>query len=455
MAQFALAHDRVLNTSDPGTGKTRGTLEGYARRKAAGAAGRALVIAPLSILQPSWEADAREYTNLTTAIAHGSPAKRQAAFESGADVVMLNHDGVKWFMKKRGKSYVLDPAKLPLLEGFTDLIIDEFTAFKHRTSQRSKAAKLVSLLFEHITELSGTPSPLTVQDIWHPAYILDNGARLGSRFFQFRSQVCMAQQVGPLPEHVKWVDKPGAVESVADALSDITIRFVFEECIDIPPNVIRHIEVAMPPDVMRAYHDMERGMAIETESGRVSAVHAAARATKMMQILAGAVYGSEGEIHKVHDTRCALAMQLAYEREHSLIAFNWKHQRDQLIEQAEERGLTFAVIDGDVKGSTRNQVVEDFQAGKYRVLLCHPQSASHGLTLVKGTRTIWPSPTANPEWFKQFNRRVYRAGQTERTETICISAAGTRETEVYEQLNQRIDRMDSLLSIFANQTEAV
>jgi hypothetical protein len=452
MAEFAAKTSRVLNTSDPGTGKTRGTLEGFRLRREQGDACRMLVVAPLSILKPSWGNDILEFTDFTYAIAHGSPEKRAEAFQSDADIVLINHDGVNWFMQKKRKGYELDPKKQKLLDNFTDLVIDEVTAFKHRTSQRSKSMKMVSLGFDHITALSGSLIPNTVLDAWHPAYILDHGARLGSRFFHFRSQVCHPEQQGPLPEHVKWVDKPGAADIVAEALSDITIRFKFEDCLDIPANSLRYIHVDMPKQVMDAYHVMEKEAKLLTDSGQVSAVNAASRATKMLQILSGAVYSGE-DVLKVHNQRYELTMQLVSERQHSVVAFNWKHERDALCNLAEQMGISFAVIDGSVNNNERANIVENYQQGYYQVLFCHPQSAAHGLTLTKGRTTIWPSPTYNAEHFVQFNRRIYRAGQTGATETICIAANNTREVEVYEKLNGKLGRMTDLLEIFAGITK--
>ncbi len=54
-----------------------------------------------------------------------------------------------------------------------------------------------------------------------------------------------------------------------------------------------------------------------------------------------------------------------------------------------------------------NAYFSDFQSGKIRALFAHPQSAGHGLTLTKGTTTIWTSPTYNAEHYKQFNHRIY------------------------------------------------
>ena len=369
MAQFGLERKLVFNSSDPGTGKTRGSLEAYKRRREQlSGVGRLLVVAPLSILQSAWGDDIESFTEFRYSIAHGNESKRIAAFRANTDIVLINHDGVKWL--DRQTQY---------LEGFTDLIVDESTAFKNRTSQRSKAMRRVASRFNHITALTGTPNPNSITDVWHQVYILDNGQRLGRRFFEFRSQVCVPEQVGPQPNHVRWLDKPGAGEVVSELLSDINIRYRFEDCIDIPEHVEHSLMVDMPAKVLKCYKEMEDdGVAITDDDGVVNAVHAGVRVQKMLQILSGAVYDTDGEVHPVDNGRYALVMQLVAERDHSVVAFNWSHQKEALCQLADKMGITYGVIDGSVSAKKRAEVVTEFQAGNLQVVFCHPQSAGHG-----------------------------------------------------------------------------
>ena len=134
-------------------------------------------------------------------------------------------------------------------------------------------------------------------------------------------------------------------------------------------------------------------------------------------------------------------------RENSVVFFNWSHQRDQLIKEFEKRGITYVVIDGNTSDKARKEAVDHFQAGFYRVLLAHPQSAAHGLTLTKGTTTIWASPTYNLEHYLQGNRRIYRAGQTKKTETIVVLAPGTVEEKVYQKLQDKDARQSTMLEL--------
>ena len=438
-AAFWAAHKKIFNTSDPGTGKTIASLEGYKRSMC----GRLLVIAPLSILQPSWGDDISKFLKgFNYAIAHGTPKKRQQAFLEGADIVITNHDAVKWIAKD-----------MSLLKNFTHLCVDEYTAFKNRTAQRSKALAILAQKFEYITLLSGTPNSNHISDIWFPALLLDKGERLGKNYFGFLNQVCAPIQVGPKPEMKEWREKEGSRELVADLLKDITIRHQFEDCIDIPENNVSTYYVDMPKDIMKQYQELKEQNWLEVEEGEVNATHAGAKVKKLLQLLSGAVYDQDGNVLKVHDTRYELVMELAAEREQCVVAFNWRHERQALERWAKKYKFSYGFIDGSVSTKDRTRIVDEFQKGKLKLIFAHPQSAGHGLTLTRGTTTIWCTPTYNAEHFVQYNRRIYRAGQTRKTETLRIAARDTAEEDVYAKLDGKVERMSDLLDLFCNLTK--
>jgi SNF2 family DNA or RNA helicase len=140
-------------------------------------------------------------------------------------------------------------------------------------------------------------------------------------------------------------------------------------------------------------------------------------------------------------------MDLIEERHQCVVAFNWRHQREGLEAAAKKRGFPYAVIDGTVNDRMRREAVERFQAGELRAIFAHPQSAGHGLTLTAGTTTIWTSPTYNAEHYKQFNHRIYRSGQTKRTETIHIAARDTIDERVFAKLGDKLTSMQLLLDL--------
>lgn len=432
-------HTRLCDFSDPGTGKTRVRLEGFAKRRARGAR-CLLVLAPKSLLHSAWAADARRYTPWLD-ISCAYAANREKAFAKKADVYVTNHDAVKWLAKQPDSFFAR----------FGELVIDESGAFKHYNSQRSKALAKIKRHFARRIVMNGTPNTNGVCDVWHQVNIVDDGARLGKSFHAFRNSVCTPEQVGPSANMRKWHDKPGSEEVVAELIKDITVRHRLRDCLDIPENHKFVVPFEMSAAHKSKYDEMEELAVMQVKGDQlISAVNAAAVVTKLLQIASGAVYDEQGEYHLINRDRYSLVMDMAEERKHVVVFFNWVHQRDQLIEEAKARGMTHALIDGSVSDKRRREIVDMYQAGMYRVLFAHPQSAAHGLTLTKGTRTTWASPTYNLEHWIQGNHRIDRAGQTEKTETVNVIAEGTIEEHVYGVLLDKRGKLESMLEYLRN-----
>lgn len=434
---FMLKHERVLDASDPGTGKTRVQIELFAQRRKAG--GRcALVIAPKSLLKSAWENDFAKFApGLRCSVAQAR--NRKQAFAIPADVYITNVDATKW-LAEQGPAF---------FARFDTLIIDELSMFKHHTAQRSKALNKIKGHFKFRYGLTGTPNSNGIADIWHQVFVLDDGEHLGRNFYKFRSMTQVPQQQGPSANMLKWIDREGAEEAVGEMIKDMTVRHKFEECFDIPANFETEVPFFMQDGHRTLYNNFKRDALVMLKSGdMISALNAAAVANKLLQIASGASYtGEDGKYALVNEDRYELIADLCEQRKHTVVFFHWKHQRDCLMKALEKRGLTYACIDGSVNDQDRFEAVQDFQGGFYRVILAHPASAAHGITLTKGTTTIWASPTYNLEHWLQGNRRIYRAGQTQKTETISIIAKGTIEEIVQSRLADKNVKQINLLKL--------
>lgn len=437
--QKGLALPALLDASDPGTGKTIANLAVFDVRKQENRKRRLLVLCPKSIMVLAWGRDIqRAFPHLTYSCADAT--RREAAFMARTDIVIMNHDGVTWLKHN-----------LDMLDKFTDLIIDESTAFKNRTADRSKNIRAIveKHPWEHKTLLTGTPMPLTVCDLWHQMLLLDGGQRLGKNFFAFQSACCTSTGTGPGGIYKKWQDKPGIADVVMHLVEDITVRHTLEACIDIPPNNVYTLATTLNSKHRAQYEELKRKAVLELESGTVDAFHAGALRTKLLQLLSGAVYDGAGNYHQIDSDRYNLVLDLVEQRKASLVAFNWAHQREEIMRLANNRGLCYGVIDGETSRLDRVRIVDAFQAGELQFILGHPATMAHGITLTYGVATIWPSPTDNAEHFVQMNRRVYRNGQTARTETILIAAESTLEEAVYDRLMGKVSRQADLLELLA------
>lgn len=425
----------IFDMSEPGTGKTRVRIEVHARRRVKGG-GCALVFAPKSLLRAAWEADVKKYAPwLVTSCAFAT--NREKAFAAKADMYITNHDAVKWVAKQ----------PLSFFKKFDYLVVDESDAFKHHTSQRSKAMAKIRKHFKYRTLMNGVPTPNGVLDIWHQVFLVDDGKRLGPSFFAFRNAACLPEQVGPRANMIKWMDRPGIEAQIADLIKDVSIRNTLK---GVPKNHRYTIPFYLSSGHMAKYKEMEKDAILQLKSGEVTAVNAAALSTKLLQIASGAVYDQNGDYHVISRDRYEMVADLIEARKNTVVFFLWTHQRDLLIEELNKRGVTHMVIDGSVGDAKRAENVQMYEAGMFRTCLLHPASAAHGLTLVRGKATIWPGPTYNAMWDQQGIKRIWRIGQKDETETINVVAEDTYEEKVMAAMGQKnIKLIDLLRSIEA------
>ena len=427
----------VLDTSDPGTGKTLAAIVAFAYRRKHGG-GCALIVAPKSLLEPAWGNDLEEFMpHLTYSVAYAK--NRSAAFEVDADLYITNTDAAVWLAKQKPKFFAR----------FDTLIIDEISYFKHRTSKRSKAMKKVAARFKYRSGLTGTPTSNSITDIWHQVLILDGGERLGKSFYQFRDAVCRPV-IHPTGDQrfTKWVDKPDAHHAVAEILGDISVRHRFDDVMRAVPEQEKRLLRYYPSAKLLAhYEELKERALILLEQGEVTAVNAAALRTKLLQVASGRVYGENGARHTLDEGRNELIIELIMGRPHSVVFWNWDHQREAIVNALTKKKVDFVEIGKGTKDSERMSIMRQYQDGQFQTILMHPQSGAHGLTLTKGTSVIWCSPTDRADLLTQGDARVRRGTQRQVTESVRVCAMGTIEEKAYERTGEKLDAMNDLMEL--------
>lgn len=424
---------RGFDHSAPGTGKTRVQIELYRQRTTRK---RWLIICPKTLMVSAWGEDIEKFApELTVSFAFAE--NRKEAFDAPTDVVVINTDGVKWLAEKANEKYLKD---------FDHLTIDESTTFKVTSSQRSKAMVKLRKYFKYRYAMTGTPNANSVMELYNPAMIIDDGKRLGTSYYRLRNVMQAPEQVGPSPDHLKWSDRPGATQAVTEMLGDITIAHPFTVMKHVPANHRDVKRFDLSPRMRKVYTQMEAECLVAFDDDtKVNAVHAAALRTKLLQIASGAVYDGQGGYKLVDTLRYELVCDLIEETQHSVVFFNWTHQRDFLTKELEKRGVSFALIDGSTPQRLRDDIVRDYQAGKYRTILLHPRTGAHGLTLTRGDTTVFCSPIYEADLMEQGIARIHRGAQDKVTRTVFVEAKHTVEAKVYARLEEKTAAMKDLL----------
>ncbi|MNQ96100.1 hypothetical protein D3C85_1116900 [compost metagenome] len=84
------------------------------------------------------------------------------------------------------------------------------------------------------------------------------------------------------------------------------------------------------------------------------------------------------------------------------------------------------------------------------MLVAHPRTTSHGLTLTRADVTVWYGPVTNLDWFEQANNRMNRPGQVNPMTVVCI-AANALELELYSALKAKQQMQNTVLAMFKSE----
>ena len=419
-----------FDQSEPGTGKTRVQIELIRQLAENDSKHRALVTATLSTTTSAWLEDFKQFAPDLKVVVALSP-NLEKRFQTPADVYITNHDSVKWLASPENKQTFREA-----FGAYGTIVHDESTVFKHHTSQRSKAAKNLAQFFIRKRNLSGLADPNGLTDLWHQYLLLDGGKRLGVSFSKFQQTFYTSQKTWVRDSLCvnKWFEKESSARIIAQLTRDITIKHKLVDCQDIPENFVYERAAPLPPKLQKLYRNFTKDLVVEIGGNELAAVNKGVLRSKVLQFASGAFYNEDGGHTVIDSGRRDFILDLVQEVRHSIVFFLWKHQRDELVEGATKRGLRFAVYDGETPIKERNEITERYQAGELDTIFAYPLAAAHGLTWVRGTRCIWASPTDNYEWWVQGNRRIYRTGQTQRTETIVVYAPDTYDEICIENL---------------------
>ena len=388
-----------------------------------------LVIAPKKVAEGTWtkEKDKWDHTKiLRVSQVLGSQAKRIRALNTPADLYIINRENVVWLVNYYRNSWPFDM-----------VVVDESSSFKSHSAKRFKALAAVSPRIARMVELTGTPSPNGLDDLWAQIYLLDGGDRLGKKYTHFRERYFQPDKRGADGMVYSYAAKPGTEESILKRISDICISMKAEDYLQLPDITFHEIPVELDEKSRKAYSDLERQMVLELpeDEENISVTSAAALSNKLLQLANGAVYDDDHAVHEVHTCKIEAFLELieSLQGKPVLVFYNFQHDRERILKALSGSGLRVRELK-----TTRDE--DDWNARKIDVLLTHPASSAYGLNLQQGgNHVVWFGLTWNYELYTQANKRLHRQGQTEKVIIHHLVCSGTRDEDVMTALQKKDD----------------
>ena len=429
---FLVQHQRAFCFNEQGTGKTASVIWAADYLMSIGIVSRVLVLCPLSIMKAAWQQDLVKFaTHRTCSVAHGTAKQREASIGSGAEFVVINFDGLATV------------ADIVESGGFDLVVVDEANAYKNVSTNRWRVLNhLLEKTSPRLWMLTGTPAAQSPLDAFGLAKLV-NPSGVSRYYGQFRDQTMQAIS------KFKWAPRPEAAKVVHRALQP-AIRFEKKDCLDLPDVTYISRDAPLTPQQMKYYRELRSVMLLEAAGEKVSAVNAAVKINKLLQISAGAVYTDSGVVLEFDiSNRLNAVLEVIQEASHKVLVYvPFTHTLDILKEKMEKAGVTCGVINGSVSLNHRSALVQQFQTDKNpQVLLIQPRAASHGLTLTEADTIIWYAPVTSVETYLQANARINRPGQKNAMTVVHIKGSEV-ESSLYSMLQRNIDDHEKLIDIY-------
>jgi SNF2 family DNA or RNA helicase len=430
-----------------GGGKSLATLTALARIRPTG---HILVVAPINIARSTWIAEVEKWgfplrTRSLIVDEADKPLSRSDRLDRYANIfsdypsmyfinVELIDDLIKNMPIQRigGKRTIMWP--------FQTVIIDESQTLKKPDGVRFRALKKVAPATLRFIELTGTPTPNGLMDLWSQMFLLDGGLALGTTLTAYREQFFIPSlYINGRP--TRWDPRPGAEEEIYARIRH-KVMSAQNANIPMPPVSIDDVPVVLDKDTMEAYKDFTKELVLDLASpdplnpGTIT----------ITADNAAILYGKQHNFSVIHEEKLAMADYLIRNNGGSplIIAYKYQSDRKQLLRYLAAAGHAVEGFDGS------RGMIDKWNAGQIPVMLLQPASAGHGLNLQDGGHTlIWYTLPDSLEHYQQTNARLARMGQQHPVQIWRLITQGTRDAKMPGMLLRKQLVQDGLLEAVA------
>ncbi len=445
---WILARDRSALWWDMGLGKTLTTLLALDAMLDDLRTGRVLIVSTPRVIRRVWPKEIRKFPQfgyMTSRIIHGAGWRNRAlrdksmihlcTFDQLATRVFLNEEGAE---KRRDVGLVeLWGDKWP----YDTVILDESSMIKNPTSRRFKALKKAHKYVDTLVQLTGTPSPNSLLELWSQMYLLDGGYRLGHTYTAFKARWFQQEDY----QGYRYGPRPGADEEIHRLCAELCMSMSARDYLDLPPVTNNTITVQLPKARMQEYRELEREMYLALESGEnIEAVNAGVLTGKCRQFAAGAVYvGPEDKKPRdweaVHSAKLEALDEIVEECGGNPLVVAYNFHSD--LARLRKRYPKALVMD------KTGRAIERFQQGESNMLFIHPQSAGHGIDGLQYVcnHLAWFSVPWSLEQYLQTCGRIDRQGQSLPVIIHHLVAENTVDERIVEALTHKRSVLDALL----------
>lgn len=346
--------------------------------------------------------------------------------------------------------------------GIEIIVCDEMHYIKNYKSKRSKAICDLAVNTKYRFGLTGTPILNSPMDIFMQWKFLDLGERFGTNFFRFRAkyfQDANAAWSGREKHFPKFEFIPDMAAEFHNKIYEVAVRVTKEQCLDLPPLIVKDIKVPLSPEQQKYYDEMKRDFITFVKDSNdkpraVVAQIALTKALRLQQICCGYMTTEDGqEINMKKVPRLDVLKELLEQitPDHKVIVWcSFKNNYKQIGSVCEELGLGHGFITGemtlDEKKNTMDRLKSDDAC---RVVIANRRAGGIGINLIEASYSIVYSRNFSLGEEIQSEARNYRGGSEmhDRIVKINLVAPSTIDELVAEALASKQDISDKIIDL--------
>jgi len=450
---------------DTGVGKTK-----VATDLICATGDKTLIIVPPSLVS-NWEGEFKVHSSKNLNILYikrdmtAAKKKKVLADLSGYDVVVIGYESAAL--------YVGQLLKFP----YRMVILDECQRAKSVKSRRTKAVLQLSGKAYRRIAMSGTAVLNSPTDLYPVLHFLSPQI-LNQDYYKFlQTYIEFATWNNRIPVGVKNLDK------LNKKVKQFSIRYLKEDCLDLPAMTIIDKKVKMGGDQASMYFDLSTDEDLYLPEGIISKATKLVTLNKMSQVSGGSMYVStkdpkicDGCVHlgnclevniKPYTALCQVVQKepptntiffksnpkleacmelvdeiLNTEKGKVLIWTKLKSELLMLEQALIEADIPYIRLVKDPKVELETFVTESMAV---RVVIANI-AVGIGFTANAATYSIFYSLTFNLEHYLQALARNYRVGQKEKVTVYRLLAEDSIDLRVVEAINNKVDIAEAILN---------
>ena len=397
---------------------------------------KTLVVTPLSTIS-SWADTFKDLTDLRVCVlsSRNKPRGKEYLEKGNYDVYIINWESLRlWLdlgLKKRRWNHV---------------IADEVHRAKNRKAKQTKALKQIKTKFK--TGMSGTPIINRPDEIWSIMNWM--WPKLYTSYWRFYERY-VDYEIGYPGQYHIYKGVKNIYELKAELNSFMTRRTKGEVLPDLPEKYYTERRIKLKPEQKRPYEQMRKDMIAWVGSNESQPLVASVVVSQLMRLQQFALASCEivdGEVEmRTPSAKLDALRDIVLDNPgEPIVVFTQFAKMARLTESVMAKQVDrVEVIDGSVKGSTRGEIINDFQEGKIDILIMTIAAGGVGITLTRANKVVFLDRSWSPAVNMQAEDRLHRIGQENAVQVIDLIAEDTVDLGRLQKLGQKWSMIKQLI----------